>query len=286
MNREERKNDAKRIIKLIKKDKNMSEFVRKSLKSIKYVGESSNMESSYNGKIYPILEIKKPTKVKKLGKSKMKVEVFEGTSIDPLFSKNEQKDLSGKNIGILDFASYKNPGGGFLKGSISQEEFLCHHSTLYLLLNNLSHYYKIRKSKKGKYGDDMFYIRDVLFFKDNSDNKLLSKSEKNENFRCADVITCSAPNKKVMLKNGYSEKNVKKTMEKRIKNIFKCAVQESINVLILGAFGCGVFGNDPYETASLFETYVNKYGEYFDKIIFAIPKGKELKAFKEVFMQK
>jgi uncharacterized protein (TIGR02452 family) len=48
-----------------------------------------------------------------------------------------------------------------------------------------------------------------------------------------------------------------------------------METLILGAFGCGVFGQDATNAASIFKQYLNS-GQYnFKKVIFAIPKSKD-----------
>ena len=56
--------------------------------------------------------------------------------------------------------------------------------------------------------------------------------------------------------------------------------------LILGAYGCGVFGQDPRQVANIFKLYLKNINCSFERVIFAIPESpnnKNLKEFKKVF---
>lgn len=84
---------------------------------------------------------------------------------------------------VLNFASFKNPGGMFLEGSIAQEECLCHGSYLYNVLSSerLRPAYEYNRTclNRSMYQNHAFYTPDVRFFKDNTS-------------RLCDVITCAA----------------------------------------------------------------------------------------------
>ena len=175
-------------------------------------------------------------------------------------------------VGLLDFASYKKPGGGFLNGSRAQEEDICSKSTLYPILKLLEPIYKRRKRNKGEYGDDLLYIPDVYFVKE----------QKDFGDFYADVIVSSAPNAKI-LREHCDKKYIDKVLFNRIDSIFKVAIDNNVNCLILGAYGTGVFDNDVMIVATAFKEYCDMYHGYFDKIIFAIPDKKKLDAFKQVF---
>lgn len=183
-----------------------------------------------------------------------------------------------KNICLLNFASYKNPGGGFLNGATAQEECLCMESNLYNILINFKDFYEPNQKRynKGLYNSNLIYTPDVLFFKNNRSAN-------------SDVITCAAPNKKVATeKYGLSDKVVYKAMEERIDHILYSAYENKIDCLILGAFGCGIFGNNPKDVAEIFKKLLDKkYTGVFIKVVFAIPnnnsKNNNYKEFYKVF---
>ena len=92
------------------------------------------------------------------------------------------KYCNGKTA-ALNFASYKNPGGGFINGRMAQEEDLCHKSTLYPVLLAYNYYYISNREKyvKGLYTNAALYSKDIIFVSDTN------------NVKC-DVITCASPN--------------------------------------------------------------------------------------------
>ena len=191
-----------------------------------------------------------------------------------------------KNIGILNFASYKYPGGMFLKGSTAQEESLCHESDLFEILSYFDdYYYKTNRNEyklgliNNLYSDRGIYSPEVLFIKNNENTEL---SLNNKTF--ANVISVAAPNirniydKNILRENGIALNN-------RIKFVLDIAESEKIDTLILGAFGCGVFRQNPKEVASIFKKYLLSEKYNFTNVIFAIPysdKNNNYKAFVEV----
>lgn len=167
------------------------------------------------------------------------------------------------NVAALNFASYKNPGGMFLKGSKAQEECLCHQSVLYNILTRFPNYYAENKKNLNEalYTDRAIYTPSVLFFTESSRI-------------CCDIITCAAPNKFTAqrYKNVSDEKNWY-YLYNRIEFILNIAKLHQVDILIVGAFGCGVFGQDPYEVASIFKYLLDNKSYGFSQVIFAIPRG-------------
>lgn len=182
-----------------------------------------------------------------------------------------------KKIGVLNFASSYHPGGGFLTGAMAQEEALCHASTLYIQLEACKELYnRNRASRLDTYTSNMA-VSETQFFK-NSSGILLAKPV------TATVITSAAVNN-----NKVQDRNsdrVKETMKTRMKKIIMLAIEEKIDILVLGAFGCGVFGNDPYFIANTWKVLLDSYGGYFKKVYFSVLKGKSYnnyRAFSNVF---
>lgn len=187
-------------------------------------------------------------------------------------------DNPGKKIVVLNFASYQNPGGKFLEGSSAQEESLCHASTLFECLSAQKDYYDYNKSHKNYalYTDRALYVPDVVF-----------ESKTVENI-VSDVITCAAPNRRAYSKYFSSEfpdfdKRNREAMVSRISFIRDIAEENHADVLILGAFGCGVFGQDQDEVAEIFQSAFAETS--VPRLIYAVPSKfneKNANAFKNI----
>lgn len=183
----------------------------------------------------------------------------------------------GKRIAVLNFASATNPGGGVENGASAQEECLCRVSTLYPCLTEQKmrdcFYTPHRKNGNALHNDDIIYTPNVLVIKDD-DHNLLS-----EPFS-VDVISCAAPNLRERPSNRYNtgdtikaqilENELLELHEKRARKIFASAIANNVEVLILGAFGCGAFCNDPYIVARAYKNVLPEFEQYFQTIEFAI----------------
>ena len=187
-------------------------------------------------------------------------------------------------VGVLNFASSTNPGGGVTKGSTAQEECLCRCSNLYLTLYQekcIREYYNINKKYMSNLGSDaIIYSRNVYVFKDKDYNMLPV-----EDRFYVDVLTCAAPNLRENPRNQYntdaSEEKLTLTDEelynihvKRARNILNVAVKNEDDYLILGAFGCGAFRNNPEIVAKAYKDVLQDYIYCFKVIDFAIIDGK------------
>lgn len=179
---------------------------------------------------------------------------------------------------VLNFSSYKNAGGMFLNGSKAQEECLCHASFLYNVLASYTQaFYEWNNQHKNKalYLNRALYSPDIVF-------------EYNESvFKC-DVITCAAPNKSAAQKyQNVSDDENTKFLRERIKFVLKIAYDNNVETLMLGAYGCGVFGQNPTEVATIFKEYLSTdFNRCFKNVIFAIPKSStnnNYTAFENVF---
>lgn len=188
---------------------------------------------------------------------------------------------------VLNFASYKKPGGMFVTGSNAQEESLCHASNLYNIISNEKFkdgFYGLHQSKvPPTYDNDLIYTPDVIFM--DVDDKYFHGQVK------VNVITCAAPNRNAAKKYFSMDDDViSAAMKDRIDHVLFAEYdwQQKHNekrVLILGAFGCGVFMNKIDETAEFFKELIEtKYGKVFDEIVFAIPDNRTFNMFRNAYI--
>lgn len=196
-----------------------------------------------------------------------KVSVIENTT----FQCARDTFVLGKKTAVLNFANPHEPGGGVLRGAMAQEECLCRCSDLYNALNQpyfMEHYYRYHRNNSDYYfSDRLIYSPNVTVFK--SDDIV---PQVLPNPFHVDVITCAAP-----YMPGCPQKTNEELLtiyKSRIRNILEVAMSNEVDILILGAFGCGAFRNDPDLMAKAFADLLvgEKYAEFFEKVFFAIKR--------------
>jgi len=194
------------------------------------------------------------------------IEVLAQNTVDAVYA------AEGK-VMVLDFASFTNPGGGYANGAFAQEEAICSESNLYNILVELKKdFYDANRTyqRGGLYTSRAIYLTDVAFTR----NGVLKK---------ADVIVMAAPNRRFALQNKRSEKECDADMRRRVIAVMELAAAEGCDTLVLGAFGCGVFGNDATMVANLFKEWLDAHPGQFERVVFPVPGGPNLDAFREVF---
>lgn len=185
------------------------------------------------------------------------------------------KNYKGKKIAVLNFASYKNPGGGYLNGAMAQEEALCGVSDLYPIITSFTDYYAWNKQhlNDNLYTDRAIYTPDVLW---GTSTRPSAKT---------DVITCAAPNKSAA--RGKAKGMANDAMIERMKFVKKIAEDQQVDVLILGAWGADVFGFNAKEVAKMWQEAFDTPTSISTVIYAVIPgrKNKDVVAdFKDIFV--
>lgn len=187
-------------------------------------------------------------------------------------------------LAILNFASARNPGGGFLNGAKAQEEDLCRCSGLYPCLLQCQEYYEANRQQNSLlYTDHAIFSPGVPFFRTSSYGSLLAEPY------LVSVITAPAPNSGPYLeKKPDGLKEIESTFLRRWKNVLRIAKDQGIERLILGAWGCGAFGGDPVIASRTAKQAIASEAGGIDEIQFAIPgSGKQslanLTTFKKTF---
>jgi len=224
------------------------------------------------------------------------VKIQEGAANDPIhhlqqirISKNKtfevamklHQEFPDKKIAVLNFASATRPGGGVKSGSSAQEESLCRCSTLFPTIDRKwlwQKYYDVNRAAQNVlHTDACIYSPGVILCKT---DESIPKRMKPSDFVTVDVISCAAPNLRNEPANyHYPETGKPVRMDpdqlrsihmKRARHIMHVAAANKVDILILGAFGCGAFANDPEIVAQAYRMAIIEYLPRFDVIEFAI----------------
>ena len=172
------------------------------------------------------------------------------------------------NAIALNFASAKHPGGGFLNGSSAQEESLARSSALFPTLDKFPEMYDYHfRNLSGLYSDRMIYSPKVPVFRND-------KGELLDNPYLLSFISSPAVNKGAVRENQrHIQQDVIDTkMRIRIEKIIAISLYHGYDSIVLGAFGCGVFKNNPRDVARYFADVLThpKYKNRFKNVVFAV----------------
>jgi len=192
-------------------------------------------------------------------------------------------DHENGKVAVLNFASFTKPGGGVNYGKNAQEECISRISTLMQCISVKkcmdNFYLPHREMKYPLHNDDIIYSPDIVVIREDNDEQNLLPQDK---WKKVDVISCAAPSFNKRPTNRYnpsdgdkpvqiSSEELKKLLVKRIERIFEAAYVNGVDILIVGAFGCGAFKNPPEVVAEAFNAVIEKHSNWFKVIEFAIP---------------
>lgn len=176
----------------------------------------------------------------------------------------------------LNFANGTHPGGGFLQGARAQEEGLCRCSALYQTLVDDPMYAAHRRRPRPDSTDWAIYSPDVPVFRADDGTALSHPWQ-------LSFLTCAAPYAPAI---GQPESG--DLLQQRILRVLAIARAYGYAALVLGAWGCGAFANDPDRTARDFrQALEHAVDGAFSEVVFAIsdwsPERRFLGPFRDVF---
>lgn len=167
------------------------------------------------------------------------------------------------DLAVLDFASFVNPGGGYIRGGLAQEEALCTESYLYNVLNEQRDWYgenRRRNINCELYRERALVVPAVRF-------------ERGKMHAYADVVVAAAPNaKRARADYHVSEETLAASMRDRIRFVLAIIDALGREKAVLGAYGCGVFGWDAEQVAEMFREELASGSHGVKQVIFAIPR--------------
>ncbi len=174
-----------------------------------------------------------------------------------------------EKVGVLNFASAKNPGGGFLNGAMAQEESLAASGGLYRTLTPHEGYYRRNRAcGTMMYTGCAIYSPDVMFFRDEK-FRLLPRPV------TASVLTLPAVNLGQVMQKGEDLPAARAAMRGRMARALELFGAMGDRTLVLGAYGCGVFRNDPRQVARWWRELLAEpaFADRFPRVVFAVLDG-------------
>lgn len=176
-------------------------------------------------------------------------------------------DAGQDDLVVLNFASARNPGGGFIRGAKAQEEDLARCSGLYPCLLPQQRYYTVNRAHASLiYTDHLIYSPQVPWFR--------TRGRAWPDRVClASVITAPAPNAgEVLRRDAAAGPAIEAALRHRAGLVLALARSRGHRNLLLGGWGCGVFRNDPAMVADAFGTWLESdtFSGAFDEVTFAV----------------
>ncbi|WP_027345106.1 TIGR02452 family protein [Hamadaea tsunoensis] len=204
--------------------------------------------------------------------------LFEGTPAEATIEVTKESTLEaarrvGPEAATLVFASARNPGGGFLGGAQAQEESVARSSGLYRCLLKVPEFYEFHREERDlRYSDRVIYSPGVPVFR-NDKGRLLEEPY------TTSFLTAAAPNLGAILDNQLPyARDVPAVLARRARHVLAVAAANRHRRLVLGAWGCGVFRNDPETVAGAFAEALAAM-PCFEQVVFAVWQGRPLDVY-------
>ncbi|OEJ34674.1 TIGR02452 family protein [Streptomyces subrutilus] len=169
-------------------------------------------------------------------------------------------------VAVLNFASARNPGGGYVRGAKAQEEALCRASALYETLLEAPEYYEVHRAERSTfYTDRVIHSPGVPVFRDDRGDLLEAP------FRVG-FLTSPAPNAGTIRRQEPERAaEIPGALVRRAGLVLEVAALHGYRRLVLGAWGCGVFQNDPAVVAEAFRGLLaGRFAGVFERVVFGI----------------
>ncbi|ORT57304.1 TIGR02452 family protein [Streptomyces sp. CB03238] len=193
---------------------------------------------------------------------------FEVTAESSLEAARRLTDAGPAPVAVLNFSSARNPGGGYLNGAQAQEEALCRASALYATLLRVPEFYDHHRAERSPfYTDRVIHSPGVPVFRDDRGRLL------NSPYRVG-FLTSPAPNAGVITSRTPEDAaRIPAALASRAERVLETAAACGYRRLVLGAWGCGVFRNDPGQVAAAFRALLTgegRFARHFEEVVFAV----------------
>ncbi|ATL32487.1 TIGR02452 family protein [Streptomyces formicae] len=193
---------------------------------------------------------------------------FEVTAESSLEAARRLVGAEDSPVAVLNFASARNPGGGYLNGAQAQEEALCRASALYTCQLRARAFYDHHRAERDPfYSDRVVYSPGVPVFRD--DRGALLDTPYTVGF-----LTSAAPNAGVIRRQAPERAAlIPAAVAARAERVLETAAAQGHRRLVLGAWGCGVFMNDPAHVANAFKELLGPGGRFhghFAHVVFGV----------------
>ena len=166
------------------------------------------------------------------------------------------------DMAVLAFASFTNPGGGYIQGYLGQEATLCADSYLYNVLDKQRKWYgenRRRNINCELYRNRALVVPAVRF-------------DRNHVHAYADVIVAAAPNaKRARQEYRVGDDALLDALRDRIRFVLAICDELGREKLVLGAWGCDNNGFDAEAVAELFRKELASGDFKVKQVFFAVP---------------
>ncbi|KAF2501386.1 hypothetical protein BU16DRAFT_444147, partial [Lophium mytilinum] len=203
------------------------------------------------------------------GRLGTRIRVFDQDSFDAAIALQPGTTIgdSRKPVAVQNLASERRPGGGWENGALAQEEALCYRSSLYLTLK--PEYYPI-PPLSSVYSPTVIIIRDALA---RGHGPLVPGTDAKQLAVTSVLTVAAARGPMVSRDQTYFFNGDRELMKSKIRVTLRMAARNGHTKLVLGALGCGAFGNPPKDVA---ECYLEVFregefqGGWWEDIVFAV----------------